>query len=127
MNKTFALLASVAAIALAAPAFSADETIKSETKIERDNDGSYTKTTSQKHDTDAGATSAKTKVDVDVNKDGTVEKTTTTKEVNDPDGLMNKDTVKTKEKVKTHKDGTTSVEHKKTVNGKTVEETETKH
>ena len=74
---------------------------------------SYTKTTSAKHNTAAGDTSAKTKVDVDVNKDGTVEKTTETKEVNDPNGLMNKDTTKTKEKVKTHKDGTTTVEHKK--------------
>ena len=113
MTKTFALLATVAGLAFAAPAFSADETIKSEVKIEKSKDGSYEKTATSKHETGAGTTSLKTSTDVDVAKDGTVEKTVTTKEVNDPDGLMNKETVKTKDKVKTHKNGAVTTEHKK--------------
>ena len=122
MNKLATLLATTAVIAISAPSFAADMKtgVKSESTIERDDDGSYVKkTTASKTDANGTDTSAETKVDMDVDSDGDATKTTTTKETSDPKGLWNKDTVKTKTTEKL-RDGKLTVEHEKSVNGDTV-------
>jgi hypothetical protein len=125
MKKTFALLASVAAFSLGAPAFAADTAAKVETKVEQDSKGNYDeKTKTEKTDAAGTTVSTEKKVDVDVDSKGNVEKTATTKETTDPKGLMNKHTEKTKDTVKT-KHGKTVHKHKKSVNGKTTENTTT--
>lgn len=124
MNKLATLLATTAAIALAAPTFAADVTgVKSETTVERKDNGGYEKTSAAEKTTAHGKATAETDVELDVNDDGSREKTTTTKEVNDPKGLWNKDTVKTKTTEKLDADGKLRVESEKVVNGKTVSET----
>lgn len=129
MNKLHVLLASAAALTLAAPAFAADkETYKSETKVEKDTDGDYkAKTETTKTDAAGTTTSVEKKVDIDVDKHGNVDKTVKTEETVDPKGLMNKTTTKTTDTEKTKADGTTETSHKKKVNGKTVEDTTTTH
>lgn len=122
MNKFATLMVTTAALAFTAPTFAADmkTDVKSEASIERDDDGSYTKTTSAEKTNAAGTkTMAETEVDLDVDDDGDATKTTTTKESRDPKGLFNKDTVKTTTTEKM-RDGKLTVEHEKTVNGDTV-------
>ncbi len=124
MNKLATLLATTAAIALAAPSFAADVKtgVKSEATIERNDDGSYVKnTTAEKVNAAGTKATAETTVDFDKDSDGDATKTTETKETRDPKGLFNKDTVKTKTTEKL-KDGKLTVEHEKTVNGDTVVE-----
>lgn len=124
MNKLATLLVTTAAIALASPSFAADikTGVKSETTIERDDDGSYVKNTSAEKVNAAGTkATAETEVDLDVDSDGDATKTTSTKETVDPKGLFNKDTVKTTTKEKMV-DGKLTVEHEKVVNGDTVVE-----
>lgn len=124
MNKLATLLATTAAIALAAPSFAADVKtgVKSEATIDRDDDGSYVKNTSaEKTDATGTKTTAETEVDFDHDDDGDSTKTTTTKETRDPKGLFNRDTVKT-ETTEKLRDGKLTVEHEKTVNGDTVED-----
>ena len=129
MNKTILLLTSAAALALAAPAFSADkETYKSETKVEKDEKGNYeAKTKTSATDTAGTTTKMEKEVDVEVNADGTTDTTVKTEEVTDPKGLMNKTKVVTKDSAKTNVDGTVDTSHKKTVDGKTVVDEKTKH
>ena len=122
MTKLATLLATTAVIALAAPSFAADmkTAVKSETTIERDDDGSYEKNTSAEKVNAAGTkTTDETEVDMDVEGHGDATKTTTTKETRDPKGLFNKDTVKT-ETTEKLKDGKLTVEHQKKINGTTV-------
>ncbi len=125
MQKLLTMLA-IAGVTLGAPAFAADK-VTSETdthsKVESKSDGSYEETSKAKQvRTDAsGKSSAETKVDVNVDKTGEREKTTTTTQVDDPKGLFNKSKTVTKDKVK-HKDGKVTVSHKKKVNGKTTED-----
>lgn len=124
MNKLATLLATTAAIALAAPAFAADMKtgVKSEATIERNDDGSYVKNTSAEKVNAAGTkATAETTVELDKDSNGDATKTTETKETRDPKGLFNKDTVKTKT-TEQLKDGKLAVEHEKIVNGKTVVE-----
>jgi hypothetical protein len=129
MKKTAMLLASATALVLSAPVFAADkETYKSTTKVEKDSQGNYdakSKTTA----TNAAGTTTSTekKVDVDVDSNGNIDKTVKTEESTDPKGLMNKTTVKTKDTETTNKNGTVDATHKKTVNGKTVEDESVKH
>lgn len=127
MNKPFMLLASAAALAFTAPAFAADkETFKSETKVEKDGKGNYEAKTETKATDAAGTTTtAEKKVDVDVDSDGSKETTVESKATVDPKGLGNKETVKIKNTAETKADGTTETSHKKTVNGKTVEDEKT--
>lgn len=109
-------------------AYAADEKYDSKVKIEKKEDGSYKETTKTSHTDTAGTTtSAERKVDVDVNSDGTTDKTVKTEVSTDPKGLMNKETEKTKDMEKTKSDGTVESSHKKTVNGKTVEDTKDTH
>jgi hypothetical protein len=126
--KTAMLLASVAAIALGAPAFAAEkETFKSETKVEKDAKGNYeAKSSATKTDTAGTTTAVEKKVDVDVDKDGSKETTVKTTESTDPKGLGNKTKTVTKDTEEVKADGTVEAEHKKTVDGKTVEHEKSK-
>ena len=117
---THALLAS-AAMAVSVPAFAADKSVSSDAKVELKSNGGYTKEATAEKVTTDGKMTSESKVDVDVDSDGDKEAVTTTKEVNDPKGLFNKDVVKT-EKVEKVVDGKVTVESEKTVNGKTVSE-----
>jgi hypothetical protein len=93
------------------------ETVKTEADGDSNSD-SVTKST-----TTGGATDkVETKASVRHTRHGkkTVKETTS---VHDPKGLMNKDVAKTTDTTETKEDGTTEVNHKETVNGKTVEDT----
>lgn len=122
--KKIAILSATLALVLAAPAFANNHhgDHKSETKIEKDADGSVEATTKSKT-TDAGGTTttSEKKVDLDVKDNGDYTKTTTTETKTDPKGLMNSTTTETKDVVE-KKDGVVTTEHKKEVNGDTVEE-----
>lgn len=125
MNKTYILLASVAAFALSVPALAADkETYESKTKIESDAKGNYDeKSKVEKTDSAGTETAVEKKVDVDVDAKGNVDKSVKTVETTDPKGLFNKTKVKTTDTKKTQSDGSVKVTHKKVVNGDTVEKT----
>lgn len=125
--KKLLCTAAILSFAVAAPALAADVEYKSETTMSKDADGdmkSKTETTS----TDAAGTDRKDvkKVTVDVDKDGDSKKTVETDSKVDPKGLFNTEEVETKDTVETD-DGVTTTKHKKEVNGKTVEDTETKN
>ncbi len=123
MTKTFALLASVAALAFTAPAFAADDSAEAKVKVEHDKDGGYTKSSeAEKTDMNGTTTSAESKTKLAVDSDGDTKKTVRTERVTDPKGLFNKQKTVTKDTMKT-KGGKTSVEHTKEVNGDTVENT----
>lgn len=123
------LLASAAAVAFITPAIAAEkESYKSETKVEKDSKGNYeAKTSATQTDAAGTTTSVEKKVDTDVDSKGNADTTVKTETVTDPKGLMNKTTVKTKDTEKTNADGSVDATHKKTVNGKTVEQESTKH
>ena len=128
MKHTSILLASVAILALNAPAFAAEkETYKSETKMEKDAKGNYSqKDSATKTDAAGTTTNAEKNVSVDVDSKGNTEKTVKIEESTDPKGLMNKTDVKTKDTVKTKADGSVETTHIKKVDGKTVEDTKSK-
>ena len=122
------LCITAATLAFTAPVMAADEKIETKVSIEKDDDGEYKETSKSTHTDTAGTkTTSKRKVEVDVEDDGSVEKVVKTEKVTDPKGLMNKETQKTETTEKTNADGTVETNHKKTVNGKTVEDTTTKH
>ena len=123
MNMKLTMLATAFSLVIAGPALAADSSYKAETEVKKDEDGSYKKTTTEKSAGESGSTSMETKTKVDVNKDGTVDKSVETESTNDPKGLMNKNTTKTKDSIKHNKDKTV-LKHKKTVNGNTVEDSE---
>jgi hypothetical protein len=123
MNMKLTMLATAFSLVIAGPALAADSSYKAETEVKKDEDGSYKKTTTEKSAGESGSTSMETKTKVDVNKDGTVDKSVETESTNDPKGLMNKNTTKTKDSIK-HKKDKTVLKHKKTVNGDTVEDSE---
>ncbi|MDB5491143.1 MAG: hypothetical protein JWO78_992 [Micavibrio sp.] len=98
------------------------ETVTKETvKTEADGDS---KSDSVTKSTTAGGTTDKveTKATVKHGKHGrkTVKETTS---VHDPKGMMNKEVAKTTDTTEAKEDGTVEINHKETVNGKTVEET----
>lgn len=117
------LLAAVAVVAFAAPGFADDKTkVHTEATVESNAQGDLKREVNQERKDASGKVSTDVKAKVDVDDNGNFEKTTSTKEVTDPKGLFNKDTVKTKTTVKSE-DGKVTTESKKTVNGETVEET----
>lgn len=124
MHKTLSLLALTSAVLLAAPAFAEEKTTyESKTKISQDSD-TYKKKEEVTSKGPEGKTSVTAKTTVDVDADGDVEETMTTKAVDDPKGLGNKTKTETKDVVKhDKKTGMTTTEHKKEVDGKTVEHT----
>jgi len=122
MNKTYILLASVAAFTLSAPAFAADESMKTETKIEKDSKGNYDEKDKTVTKDASGKTVDEKKVDVDVDAKGNTDKTVKTKHVHSKGLLHKKDKVTTMDTEKT-KDGQMTTTHEKKVDGKTVEST----
>lgn len=122
MKTLASILMASASLSVAVPAFAAEESASSNAKVERKDNGGYSKEANAERVTADGKQTSQTKVDLSVDDDGDREKTTTTTETNDPKGLFNKDKVKTTTTEK-RKDGKVSVESKKTVNGDTVRET----
>ena len=122
MNKLYILLASAAAFTLSAPAFAADESVKSETKIEKDSKGNLDEKNVTVTKDASGKTTDKKTVVVDVDSKGNTEKTTETKNVHSTGILSKDDKVTTKDTEKT-KDGQLTTTHEKKVDGKTVEST----
>ncbi|MFM9890056.1 MAG: hypothetical protein ACKVOE_05345 [Rickettsiales bacterium] len=119
MKKFVAVLATTTAMSLTTPVFAADASVKSETTLDHSKNGGYDKTTRAEKKTESGRVSSETETNLDVDNNGDTTKTTTTEDVNDPKGLLNKHSTKTKTKVKVE-DGERSVEHTKKVDGKTV-------
>jgi hypothetical protein len=122
--KNYLALATVMTLALAAavPAYAADASSDTETKMERKDDGGYkAETTSKSEDSAGTASKSEKKVELDVDSKGNTEKTVTTEDSTDPKGLFNKKKTTTKDTVK-HKNGKTVVKHKKKIDGDTVEE-----
>ncbi len=107
----------------------ADTSVNSETKIEQDADGDYSKTTSSES-TDANDTAhtseSKEKVDVDANGDTTTERKTET--TTDPKGLDNKITTEDSEKTTEKANGEmdSKVVSDRSENGGSHDRTETK-
>jgi len=121
MDMQSLFLAAAAVFALNTGAFAADETYQSNTKIEKDASGNYTEKNVTTRTDAAGTTRTYEKeADVRVNANGDTDKSTTTQEVTDPKGLLNKQTIRTSttEKIK---DGVVNSSQTVTVNGKTVE------
>lgn len=128
MQKISLLLVTASVMAFSTAAFAADEKYESKTKVEKGSDGDYKeKTTTSNTDAAGTTTSSEHKVKVDVKSDGTTSKTVQDENTTDPKGMMNKETTKVKDTEKTHTDGTVDTTHKKTVNGKTTEDTNEKH
>jgi hypothetical protein len=124
--KNILTLAAVTALALtlSAPAFSAESTSDTETKVEKNDNGDYkAETTSKSEDSAGTATESEKKVEVDTGSNGDMEKTVTTEHSTDPKGLFNKKKTSTKDVIK-RKGDKTVVKHKKKINGDTVEDSE---
>ena len=123
MKLSTLLVSTVATFAIAGAAVASDKTsVKAETSLENKDNGGYTKETTVEKNSPSGTVKDETKVDVKVKDNGDTDKTATTEHVNDPKGLMNKHTSKTKTEQET-KDGKTKTKHTKTVDGNTVENT----
>ncbi len=128
MKMIYFLPAAMFGVGLAAPSF-AQDTVSAETKmkttVEKDDAGNYTKKQARTTKTidESGTTSkTETKVKVESDADGDAERTITTETSTDPKGLMNKSKTMTTDSVK-YEDGKVEKKYKKTVDGKTVEET----
>ena len=94
---------------------------KKETKTKMDSKGNFSeKDITTKTDADGTFMSFETNSKVDVDADGSMDKKTTTKEVNDPVGLGNKHTVETTNS-ETDKDGAVEAKQEKKVDGKTTD------
>jgi hypothetical protein len=127
MKKIFILAASSVAFAGSAHAAeTVSATTQAKTTVERDASGNYEKkqkVTAKSTDEAGTTTKSETKVDVEIDADGSGEKTVKHESVTDPKGLMNKTKTVTTDTIKQKDDGTVSTKHKKTVDGKIVEET----
>src|ERR1043166_2041684 len=123
-------LAAAMLIALAGPAVGANDDITSsskvETKTEQKNDGTYEhKEDATRESNDAAGTDTKVESNVKLEEkpNGDASKTVKTKTTVDPQGMMNQNVTETSYKMK-KENGKTSVQHKKTVNGKVIEDNE---
>ena len=120
MKLTTLLATTAAVMTFAGVAVAADKTsVKAETTLEQNKNGGYDKDTTVEKSTPSGSVKDESETKLKVDDNGDSEKTTTNKHVNDPKGLMNKHTSKDTTKVKT-KNGTTTTEHTKKVDGNTV-------
>jgi len=91
MKNTFALLAATAAIGLAGGAYAADESANVKSKVDYKKDGGYTAERSSEQKTPGGTkTTSETKVDVDVDSQGRIDKEVKAETTTDPKGLLNK-------------------------------------
>ncbi len=123
MNKKLCLLIAAAAL-VTAPVVHAETTTESaKTTIDKSDDGNYTaKTTTQRDQSNGTSTSKTDTVKMSTDSKGNTDKKVETDVTRDPPGLMNKSTAKTTDETVKNTDGTTKVVHKKTVDGKTVED-----
>jgi hypothetical protein len=130
--KKLAYLAAVSVLALAAPAFAAEDTsakAKVESNVEHKADGGYEesrKSVTEKTDAAGTETREETKVKVEQKADGDMEKTVKTETKVDPEGLMNQKKTVVEDKTEV-KDGKATTHHTKKVDGKTVEDTKQEH
>lgn len=122
MRKLYVLTALTALLA-AAPAL-ADEAVnnQSQSTYKANENGGYEAKSKVEH-TNTNGTSTTQSLDkkVDVDSKGNTETTAEVKTTTDPKGLFNKKTTKIENKAK-QKDGDAEYSHKKSVNGKTVED-----
>ncbi|MDP9128057.1 MAG: hypothetical protein M3N08_07355 [Pseudomonadota bacterium] len=127
MKKLYALTA-LSALLASSPVL-ADDAVSNQTKSTYQPlaNGGFEAKDSVEH-TNANGTSTAETVDkkVSIDKNGNKETTVDVKASTDPKGLMNKTTTEVHDKA-IEKDGKEEYKHKKTVNGKTVEETDEKH
>ena len=107
MNKTYAMLASIIALTVTAPAFAADSS-----------------ETTSVSGTDANGTTVKEKQSVKVKKhsNGNTDTTIKTEDSKDPKGLFNKSTGKSKETITTDENNNV-IKDKKSVKGNETDET----
>lgn len=90
MKHSLMLLVASTAIGLASHAYAANESAEVKSNVEYKKDGGYEAKRSMEHTlTDGTKVSADSKVDVDVDSNGRVEKTAESESVSDPKGLMN--------------------------------------
>ena len=133
INKTLFILATATSISMAALTVHAQDSVSSKTdvKTERQADGDYTsKMSEESKDANGVKTSSESKVDVDVDSDGTYKKTIKSQAVKDPKGMLNKSVAESSETVKSD-DGKysdkSSVEYKNGATGtKTTKDMEVK-
>ncbi|MEZ0259973.1 MAG: hypothetical protein ACAH80_03130 [Alphaproteobacteria bacterium] len=122
MKKLFMTAAVISALTLGvAPAIAADTEYKSETTIKKDDDGDMKTHVKVESTDDAGTNTLDEKtIKVDADDDGDYKKTTEIKKKVDPKGMFNTTDIKVKDTVESE-DGKTTIEHKKTIDGETVE------
>ena len=91
MKNTFSLLAVTAAVSLATSAFAASESAEVKSTMENKKNGGYESTrTSDQTMRDGTKVSGESKVDVDIDSDGKVDKTVNNETIKDPKGMLNK-------------------------------------
>ncbi len=99
-------------------------TAERRTELNSDARGSYDRETSAKSvDAQGTKRTFHNETEKDVDSDGSSKTTVTSKRVEDPKGLMNKQTAEEKKTIKTDAAGQTSMKVEKKLNGDTVEET----
>ena len=97
------------------------DSYKTSSKVQKDSEGNYAeKDITTNTDAEGTTTSFEKNANVAVDANGDTDKSTTTKKVTDPVGLMNKSTVKTSNTEKT-KDGMVETSQAVIVDGKTIE------
>lgn len=129
LNYKLLLLAAATSLSLGATATYAETTAseKVETKMERDADGNYVKkTTTESKDAAGTKTIGNSEIKVKADADGSYKKTVESKSSSDPDGLMNKSQVTSKDSVKSDDDEYTEEHSMVTKNGDTGTKTTSK-
>jgi hypothetical protein len=105
MKNMLALLSATTVLTLGAGAYAAD-TAEGKAKVEYKANGGYEAKQSGERTLDDGTkVKSETNVDVDVDHDGTVDRTVKSEETSDPKGLMNKQSDNTKTKFDEKSDG----------------------
>ena len=122
--KPLLTLTALIAVSAAMPALAEDTSAQSETSIKSMSNGGM-KAEEKTESTDANGTvsNSKTTKNVDVDSNGDKKTTVDIQDSKDPKGLFNKSTTKVHNEA-VEKNGKTEYTHKKTVNGKTVEESD---
>ena len=116
MRYILGALVSTAAIGLASLGYAADESATTSTTMESKTNGGYEATSKSSEETPDGTDkSTSTKVNVDVNSNGKVDKTVKTESVTDPKGMWNKKTDKSESRIQEKSNGgykqTTIIQH----------------
>jgi hypothetical protein len=126
--KKLAYLAAVSVLALTAPAFAAEDVsakAKVESSVEHKADGGYEesrKSVNEKKDAAGTEVKEETKVKVEQDAEGNVEKSVKTETKVNPEGMLNEKKTVVEDKTEV-KDGKATTTHTKKVDGKTVEDT----